>query len=92
MACGCPVVLSNVSSLPEVGGEPFDVDDPDSAGAALYFDPLDVDEIAHQLETVLTLDDTQIEKLKQNALQRARLFRWRDVASKVWRTLQEEFT
>jgi len=35
MACGCPVITSNVSSLPEVAGE-----------AALLVDPYDVNEIA----------------------------------------------
>lgn len=42
MTFGCPVITSNVSSLPEVCGS-----------AALYVDPYDVDHIRQQLETLL---------------------------------------
>ncbi|MBS0205670.1 MAG: glycosyltransferase family 4 protein [Planctomycetes bacterium] len=42
MACGCPVAASNVSSLPEVGGD-----------AAIYFDPTDHDSIVTALEEVI---------------------------------------
>ncbi|MGF1505126.1 MAG: glycosyltransferase, partial [Anaerolineae bacterium] len=42
MACGTPVVTSNVSSLPEVVG-----------GAALTVDPTDVDAIADALNRLL---------------------------------------
>ena len=38
-ACGTPVACSNVSSLPEVGGD-----------VAKYFDPKDAASIAHALE------------------------------------------
>jgi len=40
---GCPTVISNVSSLPEVGGD-----------AAIYFDPLSVDDIAQKIEKVIS--------------------------------------
>ena len=39
MACGVPVITSNISSLPEVGGE-----------AALYIDPLDAHTLAEHLQ------------------------------------------
>lgn len=38
MACGCPVITSNVSSMPEAGGE-----------AATYIDPLNIDSIVDAL-------------------------------------------
>lgn len=41
-SCGCPVLLSRTSSLPEVGGI-----------AAVYFDPTDPDSIADSIERVL---------------------------------------
>jgi glycosyltransferase involved in cell wall biosynthesis len=41
MACGTPVVSSNASSLPEVGGD-----------AALYFDPHDVEAMAEVIRSV----------------------------------------
>ncbi len=46
MACGCPVIASNVSSLPEVVGE-----------AGMLVDPYDVEMIARALSTVLENDE-----------------------------------
>jgi len=43
MKFGCPVVISDVSSFPEVGGE-----------AAIYFDPQSVDDIAQKIEKVIS--------------------------------------
>jgi glycosyltransferase involved in cell wall biosynthesis len=43
MACGCPVACSRVASLPEVCGD-----------AAVYFDPLSIEEIARGIDDVLT--------------------------------------
>jgi glycosyltransferase involved in cell wall biosynthesis len=43
MHFGCPVLASNISSLPEVG-----------ADAGLYFDPSDTSELIHKLECVLS--------------------------------------
>ena len=40
MKFGCPAVISDVSSLPEVGGD-----------AALYFDPANAGDIAQKIET-----------------------------------------
>ncbi|HKP17938.1 MAG TPA: glycosyltransferase family 1 protein [Gaiellaceae bacterium] len=42
MACGCPVAVSRVASLPEVCGE-----------AAIYFDPTSAESVAEGIETVL---------------------------------------
>lgn len=43
MACGCPVVASNASSIPEICGD-----------AACYVDPLDPDDIARGVREVAT--------------------------------------
>jgi len=62
MACGCPVVVSNVASLPEVCGD-----------AALYVDPYDVKDIAKKMETLL--NDVKLrEKLSTAGKKRAGLF------------------
>ncbi len=42
MACGCPVAVSRVASLPEVCGE-----------AAVYFDPMSVEDVARGIADVL---------------------------------------
>ena len=64
MACGTPVMISNSSSLPEVGGD-----------AALYFDPESVDEMAAAMERLLT-DSSLREQMVKKGLERARQFSW----------------
>ena len=64
MACGTPVVTSNISSIPEVVGE-----------AAMLIDPYNTAEIAQAMASVLTnqgLRDT----LRTSGLVRSRLFNW----------------
>lgn len=63
-ACGCPCLLSNTSSLPEVGGD-----------AALYFDPLDADSLRTSLSTVLNNKDVR-NNLVEKGLIRQQLFSW----------------
>ncbi len=62
MNFGCPVITSNVSSLPEVCGD-----------AALYIDPYDTDSLADTLER-LTSDRDLRENLAQAGKIRADLF------------------
>lgn len=69
MACGCPVVVSNVSSLPEVCGD-----------AARYVDPTDVDSIAEGMHEVL-VDETLRRSLMAKGLERSKLFSW-DLAAR----------
>ncbi|MCX8006491.1 MAG: glycosyltransferase family 4 protein, partial [Coriobacteriia bacterium] len=64
MAFGCPVVASRVSSLPEVGGD-----------AALYFDPLDLEDIAGTVSAVLRSDDLRA-RLSAEGRRRASRFSW----------------
>lgn len=54
--CGCPVITSNVSSLPEAGGP-----------NAVYVDPHDVEQIASSMESLFALGDAQREELGQAA-------------------------
>ncbi len=68
MACGTPVLTSNVTSLPEVAGD-----------AAIQVDPYDVDAIASALISLLetpSLRDSYIQK----GLQRAKEFKWERAA------------
>ena len=64
MACGTPVVASNVSSLPEVVGD-----------AALLVDPEDVPAIAAAMERIWR-DQTLRADLRRRGLARARDFTW----------------
>jgi glycosyltransferase involved in cell wall biosynthesis len=64
MACGTPVVTSNISSLPEVTGE-----------AALLVDPLDVQGIAQAMRRVLE-DPALAAEMRQKGLAQAARFTW----------------
>ena len=61
-SAGCPVVLSNCSSLPEVGAE-----------AALYFDPEDDESIVGAIERIVT-DDALCADLRQKGIERLHHF------------------
>ena len=68
MACGTPVVCSNASSLPELGGD-----------AARYFDPQNTEDIARALQTVLSDADLRAEMRQRGLIQAAR-FSWQRTA------------
>jgi glycosyltransferase involved in cell wall biosynthesis len=64
MHCGCPVVVSDRASLPEVCGQ-----------AALYCDPTNPADIASKLRLVLTSEALRAE-LREAGLAQARAFSW----------------
>ena len=64
MASGTPVVVSNVSSLPEVVGD-----------AAVLVDPHDIDSIVDGLRCVLT-NPARAEDMRRKGLERSREFSW----------------
>ena len=64
LACGTPVVCSNVSSLPEVAGD-----------AAVLVDPLDVEELAAAMERVLRDEELRAE-LIERGFEQVRKFSW----------------
>ncbi len=68
MACGCPVITSAVSALPEVAG-----------GAALLVEPTSTDALAAALERVWT-DEGLRRDLVARGLERARAFTWERTA------------
>ncbi len=69
MACGCPVVTSAVSSMPEVAG-----------GAALLADPYDVSSIAGRLLEVVH-SPVLAKRMRVAGLRRARSMLWRNFAA-----------
>ena len=71
MACGSPVVTSNVSSLPEVAG-----------GAALLVDPYDANAIAGGIVQAVT-DESLRADLITRGLERARSFSWPQSVKKI---------
>jgi glycosyltransferase involved in cell wall biosynthesis len=71
MACGTPVIASNLSSLPEITGE-----------AGILVDPLNVEEIALAMERLSGNRKLQ-EELQKRGLERAKLFSWEKVAQET---------
>jgi len=76
LSCGCPVVTSNLSSLPEVVG-----------GAGILVDPYSVEDIARGINKVLQLDEAQRHNLIERGLKQAQKFTWEKTAREtieVW--------
>ena len=71
MACGCPVVTTKTGCTPEVAGD-----------AAVLVDPLDCDEIADAICTVLT-DSALWEELITKGFKRAAEFDWKRCAQET---------
>jgi glycosyltransferase involved in cell wall biosynthesis len=71
MACGTPVLTSNVSSLPEV-----------AAGAAMPVDPADENDIARRLATALS-DETWRRRATAAGLRRAAQLSWDRTAAET---------
>ena len=76
MACGTPVICSNVSSLPEVAGD-----------AAVLVDPQDVKGLAQSIARVCG-DLMLRQNLRQRGLRRAAAFSWQACAIKVLDVLE----
>ena len=68
MACGCPVITSSISAMPEVAG-----------GAALLADPHDTNDLARQIGEVLG-DDGLAQDLRRRGHARAHEMRWEKFA------------
>jgi glycosyltransferase involved in cell wall biosynthesis len=77
MACGCPVVVSNTASLPEVCGD-----------AAYYVDPQDLNSISERIGQVLR-DDRLRNTLIQKGIDRASSFSWEKSARAHLRLFEE---
>ncbi|MFA5454653.1 MAG: glycosyltransferase family 1 protein [Sulfurimonas sp.] len=77
MACGTPVIVSNVSSLPEV-----------CADAALYIEPMDLQDIKDKILTLLG-DEKLREELSKKSKAQAALFSWEKAAQEHFRVIEE---
>jgi len=77
MSCGCPVISSNVSSLPEVVGE-----------AAIQVNPHDIDELVQAIQEVLTNKDLR-KKMIQEGFKQIHKFSWEYTAQETLRVYQE---
>jgi len=71
MACGCPVIVSNRSSLPEIAGE-----------AAIQVEPNDIEGIATAIREVLTYQQLR-KSLINKGFKRAATFTWEHTAEQT---------
>ncbi|MDR0290399.1 MAG: glycosyltransferase, partial [Treponema sp.] len=77
MASGIPVACARAASLPETADH-----------AALYFDPLDPQDMADRMLT-LANDRNQHEECRSLGLERARIFSWDACAERTLKIIQE---
>ncbi|MDZ4745143.1 MAG: glycosyltransferase family 1 protein [bacterium] len=77
MRCGCPVLTSSLSSLPEVAGN-----------AALLVDPYDEEAIRDAMMRLLE-DDALVEDLRVRGLERGKQFSWENTARLTLRAYEE---
>ncbi len=75
MTCGCPVIVSNAASLPEVCGD-----------AALYCNPHDPQDIANKITLLMASPALRLE-LKQKGLERSKQFSWEKCAEQTLQTI-----
>lgn len=77
MAHGCPVIVSNVASLPEVCGD-----------AALYCDPHSSADIAEKIMRLMG-DEALRDDLRRNGLLHVQKFTWEKCARETWDVIDE---
>ncbi|MDD2823010.1 MAG: glycosyltransferase family 1 protein [Candidatus Daviesbacteria bacterium] len=77
MSCETPVITSNISSMPEVGGE-----------AALSVNPEDENEIKKRLKQVIEDSDLRTQLIKKG-LEQAKKFSWEKCAKETFEIYQQ---
>ena len=77
LSVGCPVLASNSSSLPEVGGD-----------AVTYFEPLNVDELIFKTKMLLH-SESLVRDLKQKYQTQLSKFSWAQTAKKTIKVYQD---
>lgn len=73
MKCGVPVITSNISSMPEVGGK-----------AVIYVDPKDHNDLAQKMQKTLK-DEKVLEKLSWDSLKQSNKFSWDKCACQTYK-------
>ena len=79
MACGTPVITSNTSSMPEIGGE-----------EAILINPENPEEITEMM-LLLETDTFYYQKQKEYGIERAQLFSWKKTAVQLLTLYKEVY-
>ena len=75
MCCNCPVICSNTTSMPEVGGD-----------AALYIDPVSHESINDAMIRIIENDNLRIDMIEKGKKQKDK-FSWDKTAEIVWESI-----
>lgn len=76
MRCGTPVILSNTTSLPEIGGT-----------AAIFVDPADITGISNGMEKVV-YDSSLRTSMSRAGIIESQKFTWDNCAESVWESIK----
>lgn len=77
MACGCPVIASNVTSIPEICGD-----------AVGYFDPASILSIQSALERIMVDDEWRM-SLRAAGAEKVKQYTWRAAALQLFQHLKK---
>lgn len=77
MACGTPVIVSRVASVPEVVGD-----------AGIYVNPQSAESISGAIESVLAMNNVEYDKLVKRGLLQAEKFSWEKTAKETLNVLE----
>ena len=77
LACGCPVVTSNITGMPETVG-----------GAGILIDPYSVNSLADGMYKVLTNSELR-QNLREKGLERVKSFSWENCARETLKVYEE---
>jgi glycosyltransferase involved in cell wall biosynthesis len=80
MACGVPVITSNITSMPEVAGD-----------AALLVDPFSEDAIADAMRQ-LDMDEKSRQQLIDRGQVQVEKFSWEKTATLLWQSMEKTMT
>lgn len=78
MACGCPVITSNVSSLPEIAGN-----------AAVFVEPRDISSLVNSIRMICT-DNIMRDRMIEKGLIQSKKYSW-DLTAKETMNVYKEF-
>jgi len=79
MACGTPVVVSNIEALREVTGK-----------AGVFVDPYKIKDIARGIKDVFSMDKNSYQDVVNKGLIQAKKFSWEDTARKTIKLLEQQ--
>jgi len=77
MACGTPVITSNITAMPEI-----------AKNAAMLINPYNAKEIAYALNKIIT-DDLYKQSIISRGLSHVKSFSWSNCASKTYRIIRD---